>query len=59
MSMGSIAITGRCNCDKSNWIKYKTNGRLINKRVLVHCKRCNSQWYSMARYTKELPYANE
>lgn len=59
MSMKSISITGKCNCDKSNWVKYKTNSRILNKSVLVHCNKCNSQWYSKAKYTEELLYANK
>lgn len=57
MSISNIYITKKCKCDKINWVKKTTNSRLVNSSVLVHCKKCNAQWYSKAKYTKELPYA--
>lgn len=57
MSMRSVNVTKKCDCDISNWVKYKTNSRLVDSSVLVHCNKCNSQWYSKAKYTKELPFA--
>lgn len=59
MSMNSIYITKKCNCDKDNWVKYKTKNsyRSPNANYLIHCNKCNSQWYSKAKYTKKLPFA--
>lgn len=57
MSMRTIAITKKCNCDINNWIKHRTNSRLVNSSVLVQCTKCNAQWYSKAKYTKELPFS--
>ena len=57
MSMKSICITKKCNCNIENWIKHKTNSRLINTTVLVCCKKCNAQWYSKAKYIEKIPFA--
>ena len=58
MSISNIYITKKCNCDKSNWVKYKTKNsyRRPYANYLIHCKKCHSQWYSKAKYVKELPF---
>ena len=40
--MGSVQITKKCNCDKSNW---EIAEPIRNKKsALVHCNKCDSQW---------------
>ena len=57
MSMASIYITNKCNCDKSNWVKYKTKSRRPDASHLIQCNNCGAQWYSKAKYVDKLPYA--
>ena len=57
--MNSIYITKKCNCDKSNWVKYKTKNsyRRPDANYLIHCNKCMAQWYSKAKYVDEIPFA--
>lgn len=57
MSFGSIYTTNKCNCNKEFWIKYRTKNayRNPNANWLIHCNKCNAQWYSKAKYVEDLP----
>ena len=55
-SLGDIYISKKCNCDISNWVKYKTKSRNLNSNYLIHCNKCQAQWYSKAKYVEKLPY---
>ncbi len=57
-SFGNIYTSKKCNCDISNWVKYKTKNsyRRPDANFLIHCKKCQAQWYSKAKYVEKLPY---
>lgn len=58
MSFSNIYVTKKCNCDKSNWIKYSTKNSYRNPTAncLIQCQNCYAQWYSKAKYIKDLPF---
>lgn len=56
--MNNIVRTKKCDCDKSNWVKYKTKDayRRPDPSYLIRCKKCWAIWYSKAKYVNELPF---
>lgn len=58
MGISNVYVTKKCNCEKNNWVKFKTKNsyRRPNSSYLIQCKKCQAQWYSKAKYVKELPF---
>ena len=56
---GAIYITKKCNCEMHNWVKYKTKNSSTrpDSYYLISCKKCDSQWYSRAKYVEKIPFA--
>ena len=53
---GNTYVSKKCNCNMSNWVKYRTKSKYVNSNYLIHCNKCQAQWYSKAKYVENLPF---
>lgn len=55
MTMGNLYVTKACKCDK----KDKDKKNWFRDGSLVCCHLCGNQWYTQAKYKKDLPTYKE